>query len=245
MKTKKNESTQSISLSKYLAQAGVASRRKVVDIIKSKVVTVNDIVISDPGYKITSNDSIKVNNNEVVCQEKIYILLNKPKDCITTVSDERDRYNVMDIIEKDIKERVYPVGRLDRNTTGLLLLTNDGELAQRLSHPSFEVEKVYHARLDKIFTRSDMHQIIEGIQLEDGFIQVDEVHYLPAETKHHVLVAIHSGRNRIVRRIFEALGYEVKKLDRVGYAGLSKAPLKVGQWRYLTESEVSYLKNLK
>ena len=244
MKTKKIE-TEPISLSKYLAQAGVASRRKVVDIIKSKVVTVNGIIIADPGYKITTNDSIKVNNNEILNQQKIYILLNKPKNCIATVSDERDRYNVMDIIAQDIKERVYPIGRLDRNTTGLLLLTNDGQLAQRLSHPSFEVEKVYQVQLDKILNRMNMRAIIEGIHLEDGFIKVNELQYIPGEPKNNILVAIHSGKNRIIRRIFEYLGYEVKKLDRIAYAGLTKTGLKTGQWRYLSDSEISYLKNLK
>ena len=243
MKSNKN-SLNSVSLSKYLAQAGVASRRKVVDIIKSKVVTINEIVITEPGYKVQSTDCIKVNNQQVIAQSKLYILLNKPKDCITTLSDEKGRCNVIDVIGKDIKERIYPIGRLDRNTTGVLLLTNDGELAQRLSHPSFKIEKIYYVRLNKVFTRADMQKIREGILLDDGFINVDEIEYVQGESKYSVVVALHSGKNRIVRRIFEFMGYEIKKLDRVEYAGITKSGLKAGQWRYLSNEEIQYLKKL-
>lgn len=236
------QENQSHSLSKYLAQAGVASRRKVVNIIKSKVVTVNGVVVSEPGFKVNAGDCVRVNNIIVRSEPKVYILLNKPKNCITTVSDDRGRYGVLDLISAEIKQRVYPIGRLDRNTTGLLILTNDGEFALTLSHPRFEVEKVYHILLNKAFTRSDMKKIISGVELEDGFIKVDEVGFFPDRSKHNVIVVLHSGRYRIVRRLFEHLGYVVEKLDRAGYAGLGKGRLKVGEWRYLTNNEVSQLK---
>ena len=232
------------SLTKYLAQAGIASRRKVVDIIKSKVVTVNGVTINEPGYRVNSTDCVRVNDALVRGESKVYILLNKPKNCITTVSDDLGRHHVLDIIATSIKQRVYPVGRLDRNTTGLLLLTNDGQLAQKLAHPRFEVEKVYQVQLDKSLTRGDMHKIISGLHLEDGFIRVDAIHYFHDRSKKNVILSIHSGKNRIVRRIFENLGYDVRKLDRMGYAGLSKARLEVGQWRHLTHAEVNDLKNL-
>jgi len=232
------------SLSKYLAQAGVASRRKVVDIIKSKAVTVNGIMVNEPGFKVNPNDCVRVNGNIVRSEQKVYILLNKPKNCITTVSDDLGRHNVIDLISQQIRQRVYPVGRLDRNTTGLLVLTNDGELTLKLSHPRFEIEKIYHVQLDKALTRAHMHKMLSGLQLEDGFIQVDQAHFFPDRSKHNVIVVLHSGKNRIVRRIFEKLGYDVKKLDRAGYAGLTKAKLEVGQWRHLTKSEISFLKSL-
>jgi 23S rRNA pseudouridine2605 synthase len=230
------------SLSKYLAQAGVASRRKVVDIVKSKVVTVNGVMISEPGFKVKASDCVRINDELVRSQNKVYILLNKPKNCITTVSDDLGRHNVMDLISQQIKQRLYPVGRLDRNTTGLLVLTNDGDLALRLAHPRFEAEKVYHVQLDKALTRAHMNKMLSGVQLEDGFIQVDAAHFFHDRSKHNVIVVLHSGKNLIVRRIFERLGYDVRKLDRAGYAGLTKARLEVGQWRYLTKVEVDALK---
>lgn len=233
------------SLSKYLAQAGVASRRKVVDIIKSKVVTVNGVVISEPGFKINLNDCVRVNSNVIRSEQKIYILLNKPKNCITTVSDDLGRHNVLNLISQDIKERIYPVGRLDRNTTGLLLLTNDGEMALKLSHPRFEVEKVYHVQLDKALTRADMNKMVAGLDLEDGFIKVDAAQFFPDRPKQNLIVVIHSGKNRIIRRIFEKLGYDVRKLDRAGYAGLTKSKLEVGQWRHLKPAEITYLRTIE
>lgn len=242
MKTNKSTPESLHSLSKYLAQAGIASRRKVVDIIKSKVVTVNGVMIEEPGFKVNSGDCVRVNDNIVRSEEKIYILLNKPKNCITTVSDDLGRHNVLNLVAEATKTRIYPVGRLDRNTTGLLLLTNDGELALKMSHPRFEVEKIYHVQLDKPLTRADMHRILNGLQLEDGFIQVDAAHYFADRTKKNVIIVLHSGKNRIVRRIFEHLGYDVKKLDRAGYGGLTKAKLEVGQWRVLTRAEISFLK---
>lgn len=234
--------TQVHSLSKYLAQAGIASRRKVVDIIKSKIVTVNGKMIDEPGFKVTHGDCVRVKDTLIRADQKVYILLNKPKNCITTVSDDLGRHNVLNLIEQATNVRVYPVGRLDRNTTGLLLLTNDGELALKLAHPRFEVEKVYHVQLDKSLTRAHMHKIMSGLQLEDGFITVDAIHYFADRPKKNLMIAIHSGKNRIVRRIFEHLGYDVRKLDRAGYAGLTKAKLEVGQWRYLTKAEVTHLK---
>lgn len=238
----KTHTNASYSLSKYLAQAGVASRRKVVDIIKSKVVTVNGVMINEPGFKVNSGDCVRLKETIVRFEEKVYILLNKPKNCITTVSDDLGRHNVINLISQEVRQRIYPVGRLDRNTTGLLLLTNDGELALKLSHPRFEMEKVYHVQLDKSLTRADMHRILSGVQLEDGFIQVDEAHFFHDRPKKNVIIVIHSGKNRIVRRIFEHLGYDVKKLDRAGYAGLTKAKLEVGQWRRLTHVEIDFLK---
>lgn len=232
-----------LSLSKFLAQAGVASRRKVVDIIKSGVVTVNGAVIKEPGFKLSDNDTVAVNNEPIRSDSKVYILLNKPKNCITTVSDDLGRHSVIDLIADQIQQRVYPVGRLDRNTTGLLIMTNDGDLAQKLSHPKFEVEKIYHVQLDKPITRKDVHVLLEGVELEDGVTVVDDIHFFSGKSKKQCEVVLHSGKNRIVRRIFEALGYEVTKLDRVGYAGLTKTKLKQGYWRHLTSSEVSFLKN--
>lgn len=235
--------SQSDSLSKYLAQAGVASRRKVVDLIKSKIVTVNGTMISEPGFKVGKNDCVRVNDTIVRCESKVYILLNKPKNCITTVSDDLGRQGVIDLISDHIKQRVYPVGRLDRNTTGLLVLTNDGELAVQLSHPRYEVEKIYNVKLDKPFTRKDMQILLEGVELEDGVIQVDDAHYFKDRPKTNLSVTLHSGKYRVVRRMFEKLGYEVLKLDRAYYAGLTKTNLAVGAWRHLTLAEITALKN--
>lgn len=237
------QKTQSDSLSKYLAQAGVASRRKVVDIIKSKVVTVNGVVISEPGFKVNLNDCVRVSDNIVRSESKVYILLNKPKNCITTVSDNLGRKGVLDLISDEIKQRVYPVGRLDRNATGLLVLTNDGELALKLSHPRFEVEKVYHLLLDKAFTRNDMKRILAGVELEDGFIKVDEANFFPDRPKQHVMVVLHSGKDHMVPRLFEHMGYGVEKIDRAGYSGLIKVRLNVGEWRHLTKAEITLLKH--
>lgn len=230
------------SLSKFLAQAGVASRRKVVDLIKSGVVTVNDVVIKEPGFKITNNDVIAVKSEVVRAETKIYILLNKPKNCITTVSDDLSRRSVIDLISDQIHQRIYPVGRLDRNTTGLLVLTNDGDLTLRLSHPRFEVEKTYHLQLDKPLTHKDMQHLFEGVELEDGVVAVDRAYFFKNESKKRCAVVLHSGKNRVVRRLFAQLGYEVIKLDRVEYAGLTKHGLAVGSWRYLTTQEITMLK---
>jgi len=200
-------------------------------------------MINEPGFKVNPNDCVRVKDELVRSEQKVYILLNKPKNCITTVSDDLGRHNVLNLIAQEIKQRVYPVGRLDRNTTGLLVLTNDGELALKLSHPRFEVEKIYHVQLDKPLTRADMHRLLNGLQLEDGFIQVDAANYFPDRSKQNVMVKLHSGKNLIIRRIFEHLGYDVRKLDRASYAGLTKSRLEVGQWRHLTKAEINFLKN--
>jgi 23S rRNA pseudouridine2605 synthase len=231
------------SLSKFLAQAGIASRRKVVDLIKSGIVTVNEAIVKEPGFKITNKDSIKVNGQKIHFESKVYIILNKPKNCITTLSDERGRHSVIDIIADQIPQRVYPIGRLDRNTTGLLMLTNDGDLALQLSHPGFEVEKIYHVQLDKQLHRKHMQNLLEGVELEDGLTVVDNAYFLKGKSKKECVVSLHSGKNRIVRRLFEHLGYDIKKLDRIGYAGLTKARLALGQWRHLTQEEIAHLKN--
>lgn len=232
------------SLSKYLAQAGIASRRKVVDVIKSKVVTVNGVVVSEPGFKVSQGDIVRVKEMMVRSESKKYILLNKPKNCITTASDDMGRFSVLDIVADHIKERIYPIGRLDRNTTGLMVLTNDGQLALQLSHPRFEVEKVYSVQLDKPFTRKDMKLLVEeGVELEDGVVKVDTAHYFKDRPKNNLSVILHSGKYRVVRRMFEKLGYEVIKLDRSVYAGLTKSKLAVGGWRYLTPAEIIALKN--
>ena len=228
-------------LNKFISNTGYCSRRKADELIFMGLVKVNDNVVDSPGYRVKSSDRVNVEGHKIKHAAKQYILLNKTKDAISTVSDERDRKTVMDLIEGACEEAVYPVGRLDRNTTGLLILTNDGELANRLSHPSGEVRKVYKARLDKRLSYDDLKKIREGIMLEDGFAQVDEIEYSKTDGDDSVVLTLHSGRNRIVRRIFEALEYKVKALDRVGYAGLTLHHLPRGAWRYLTADEVRKL----
>ncbi|MCO5233192.1 MAG: rRNA pseudouridine synthase [Chitinophagales bacterium] len=233
-------------LNKYISNAGICSRRKADELIAQGLVQVNGTVVYEMGYKVLPKDIVTYNGKKVVNENKVYVLLNKPKDFITTTSDERDRKTVMQLV-KTVAEnvRLYPVGRLDRNTTGLLLLTNDGELAQHLSHPSTNVIKVYQVELDKPIKKGDLELIRQGVQLEDGLAQVDEIDITePQVDARFIGVAIHSGKNRIVRRIFEHLGYEVKRLDRVSYAGLTKKDLPRGRWRYLTEKEWVYLKHL-
>lgn len=236
-KTIKNNSS---SLSKYLAQAGVASRRKVLELIEQGLIKVNQVIIKEPGYKITSADEITYRDRPVQVEQKIYILLNKPKDYITTVSDQKGRKTVMSLIAHAIPERLYPVGRLDRNTTGLLIVTNDGQLALQLAHPRYNVQKVYAVTLDSPLRSTDIEKIKKGLHLEDGLIQVDSLQIIP-KTKNEVRVSLHSGKNRIVRRIFEHLGYQVIKLDRIEYAGLTQKNLLVGQWRYLSAYEIEKL----
>lgn len=233
-------------LNKYLAHCGVASRREAATIIQAGEVKVNGQVVMDIGFKVQPRDQVLVNGKKVTLKTKmIYILLNKPKDYIATVKDERGRKTVLDLIHLRDDERIYPVGRLDRNTTGLLLLTNDGELAQRLTHPKYEVKKIYHVILDKALTKNDLEKILAGITLEDGFVQVDSMDYVDGRPKTELGVEIHSGRNRIVRRIFEHLGYEVTKLDRVYFGGLTKKDLPRGRYRHLNDKEVIMLKHFK
>lgn len=232
-------------LNKYLAHCGVASRREAVDFVKEGRVRVNDKVVMEPGFKVESKDKVSLDKKNLsVVRNLVYILINKPKDYITTTSDPQQRKTVLQLIQKATDERVYPVGRLDRNTSGVLLLTNDGELTQKLTHPSFNVKKIYEARLDKPLTKAHFTQILEGIKLDDGDIHADALAYADETDKCIIGIEMHSGRNRIVRRIFEHFGYEVKNLDRVMYAGLTKKNVERGKWRYLNEREIRNLKHL-
>lgn len=231
-----------IRLNKFLANAGVCSRRDADKYIQAGVVTVNGEIVTELGTKVKRSDEVRFHNEPVSPEKKVYVLLNKPKDYVTTSDDPQKRKTVMELVHNACKERIYPVGRLDRNTTGVLLLTNDGELASKLTHPKFMKKKVYHVYLDRNVTAADMRQIADGITLDDGEIHADAIEYASAVDKKQVGIEIHSGKNRIVRRIFEALGYHVIKLDRVYFAGLTKKNLRRGQWRYLTQEEVNVLK---
>ena len=231
-----------LRLNKFLANAGICSRREADEFIQAGVVTVNGEVVTELGTKILRTDEVKFHDQPVKIEKKVYVLLNKPKDYVTTSDDPQQRKTVMDLVKNACPERIYPVGRLDRNTTGVLLLTNDGDLASKLTHPKYLKKKIYHVYLDKNVTAHDLQQIAEGIQLEDGEIKADDVQYAHATDKKQVGIEIHSGKNRIVRRIFESLGYHVQKLDRVQFAGLTKKNLKRGDWRYLTEEEVDRLR---
>lgn len=235
--------TEQMPLNKYIAHGGICSRRDAALLVKEGKVTVNDGRVTDPGMKVSQTDVVKVGNKNITPSKNfVYILLNKPKDYITTSEDPLGRKTVLDLVGSATSERIYPVGRLDRNTSGVLLLTNDGELAQKLSHPSHEVKKVYEVKLDRSLTKADMDAIASGITLEDGFVAPDVIAYADAKDKSIIGVEIHSGRNRIVRRIFEHLKYDVKGLDRVMYAGLTKKDVQRGRWRFLKEKEVRLLK---
>ena len=234
--------TEPLRLNKFLANAGVCSRREADEFIQAGLVTVNGEVVTELGTKILRTDEVKFHDAPVTLEKKVYVLLNKPKDYVTTSDDPQQRKTVMDLVKDVCPERIYPVGRLDRNTTGVLLLTNDGDLASKLTHPKFLKKKVYHVHLDKNLTAHDMDQIREGITLEDGEIKADAVEYADDRDKAQVGIEIHSGKNRIVRRIFESLGYRVTKLDRVQFAGLTKKNLRRGDWRFLTEKEVDMLR---
>ena len=230
-----------IRLNKFMANAGICSRREADEFIQAGEVLVNGVAVTELGTKITRNDTVTFRGKVVTLERKIYVLLNKPKDCVTTSDDPQGRLTVMDIVRNACTERIYPVGRLDRNTTGVLLLTNDGDLASKLTHPKFIKKKIYHVWLDRDVSEEDMQRIADGIELEDGPIQPDAVSYANETDMNQVGIEIHSGRNRIVRRIFEALGYRVVKLDRVYFAGLTKKNLQRGRWRYLTQQEVNML----
>lgn len=240
---KKEDGT--VRLNKYIANAGICSRREADVLIASGAISVNGEVITQMGYKVKPDDVVNYGGERLVSEKKRYVLLNKPKGYITTSDDPQERKTVMMLVENACTERIYPVGRLDRNTTGVLLFTNDGDMAKKLTHPSTGARKIYHVELDKNLTHADMQRMVDGIMLEDGEIAVDDVQYVGnGEHKNIVGVVLHSGRNRIVRRIFEAMGYEVCKLDRVVFAGLTKKDLPRGHWRLLTEKEVSFLKML-
>lgn len=231
-----------VRLNKYLANAGICSRREADEFIQAGVVSVNGQVFTELGTKVLRTDDIRFHDQKVSMEKKVYVLLNKPKDCVTTSDDPQQRKTVMDLVKNACPERIYPVGRLDRNTTGVLLLTNDGDLASKLTHPKFLKKKIYHVFLDKKVTAHDMQQIATGITLEDGEVHADAIEYASATDKSQVGIEIHSGKNRIVRRIFESLGYRVVKLDRVLFAGLTKKNLRRGDWRFLTEKEVDMLR---
>ena len=240
-KEKHYDPDEPIRLNKYLANAGVCSRREADDFIQAGVVKVNGEIVTELGTKVKRTDIVLFHDQQVNIEKKVYVLLNKPKDYVTTSDDPQNRKTVMDLVKGACRERIYPVGRLDRNTTGVLLLTNDGELATKLTHPQYLKKKIYHVHLDKNVTAADIKQIADGIMLEDGEIHADAIEYASETDRKQVGIEIHSGRNRIVRRIFEHLGYKVIRLDRVYFAGLTKKNVRRGDWRFLTEQEVSML----
>ncbi|MBN8858194.1 MAG: rRNA pseudouridine synthase [Sphingobacteriales bacterium] len=237
--------TPDLPLNKFISWSGVCGRREAADLVKAGKVTVNGKLITDPPFRVSEEDVVKLNGKKISLQKNlVYILLNKPKDYITTTDDPEGRKTVMDLIKKATPERVFPVGRLDRNTTGVMLLTNDGELAQRLTHPKYEVKKIYEVKVDQPVTKQQLDTIASGITLEDGFIQPDAVAYADVKDKSVIGIEIHSGRNRIVRRIFEHMGFKVKNLDRVMYGIFTKKNVDRGKWRFLTEKEIRLLKHL-
>ncbi len=231
-----------IRLNKFIANAGLCSRREADEYIQSGLITVNGVAVTELGTKVLRTDEVRYNGELVTLEKKVYVLLNKPKGYVTTSDDPEQRKTVLDLVKDACPERIYPVGRLDRNTTGVLLLTNDGDLASKLTHPKFLKKKIYHVFLDKNLTAHDLQQIAEGIELEDGEIHADAIEYVDEKDKTQVGLEIHSGKNRIVRRIFESLGYHVVKLDRVQFAGLTKKNVRRGDWRFLTEKEVDMLR---
>ena len=232
-------------MNRFLSQSGVASRRDADDLITAGVVTVNGKVVTELGTKVGPGDRVHYGGQRLSMEKKRYVLLNKPKDFITTTEDPQNRRTVMALIDDACTERLYPVGRLDRHTTGLLLMTNDGDLAKKLTHPSNGAEKIYHVTLDKSVTKVDLERLVKGLDLDDGLATADEASYVVNGTKKEVGIKIHMGRNRIVRRMFEAMGYEVLKLDRVVFAGLTKRDLPRSKWRHLSEKEVLFLSKRK
>jgi 23S rRNA pseudouridine2605 synthase len=233
---------ESIRLNKYLANAGICSRREADEFIQAGLVKVNGKTVTELGTKVIRADEVIFHSDLVKLEQKVYVLLNKPKNCVTTADDPQERLTVMDLVKTACHERIFPVGRLDRNTTGVLLLTNDGDLASKLTHPKYLKKKIYHVWLDKDVSIADMQKMADGVELDDGEIHADAISYVTETDKDQVGIEIHSGKNRVVRRMFEALGYHVIKLDRVYFAGLTKKNLKRGQWRYLSEKEVSMLR---
>lgn len=231
-----------IRLNKYIASAGICSRREADQLISAGLVSINGKTISELGTKVMPGDEVRYNGQRLKNEKKVYVVLNKPKDYVTTTDDPRERKTVMALLKDAGPERIYPVGRLDRQTTGVLLFTNDGDMAKKLTHPSYNKKKIYHIFLDKNFTAADMKKLSEGVELEDGFVQPDALSYASSENKKEVGLEIHSGKNRIVRRMFELLEYRVTKLDRVYFAGLTKKNLPRGKWRFLTEKEITSLK---
>ena len=241
-KEKNYDPDEPVRLNRYLANAGVCSRREADTFIQAGVVKVNGVVVTELGTKVKRSDEVMFHDQAINMEKKVYVLLNKPKDYVTTSDDPQNRKTVMELVKNACRERIYPVGRLDRNTTGVLLFTNDGDLATKLTHPQYLKKKIYHVFCDKNVTPADLRQIADGIMLEDGEIHADAIDYAHETDKKQVGIEIHSGRNRIVRRIFEHLGYKVVKLDRVYFAGLTKKNVKRGDWRFLTQDEVNMLK---
>ncbi len=233
----------SMPLNKYVAHCGICSRRDAVPMIKEGKIKVNTEVITEPGYKVTPNDEVFFAGKKIIPEKNlVYILLNKPKDYITTLEDPEGRKTVLDLLRGATNERIFPIGRLDRNTTGVLLLTNDGDLTQKLSHPSHEVKKIYEVKLDKPLGKVDFEKVLTGLQLEDGFVRADSLAYTDPKDKSIIGIELHSGRNRVVRRMFEFLGYDVRNLDRVMFGNLTKKNVERGKWRYLNEKEIRLLK---
>jgi len=229
-------------LNKVLAKSGICSRREADEYIKAGLVKVNNKIVTEMGIKVGPADEIKFNDQRIKKEKKVYVLLNKPKDFVTTTADPHAKKIVMDLVKNACKERIYPVGRLDRNTTGVLLFTNDGDLAKRLTHPKYNKKKIYHVFLDKALTKTDMQKIVDGVRVDEDFVKADAISYVDLADKSQIGVEIHSGQNRIVRRIFESIDYKVTKLDRVYFAGLTKKNLSRGKWRFLTEKEIAMLK---
>jgi 23S rRNA pseudouridine2605 synthase len=242
MSGKPSGNREDIRLNKYIATAGICSRREADRLIGAGLVSVNGKVVTELGTRVHPGDDVRYHGERIRSEKKVYLLLNKPKDFVTTTRDPKERKTVMTLIRNACPERIYPVGRLDRNTTGVLLFTNDGEMAKKLTHPSFNKKKIYHVFLDKKLTQNDFRTLTSGMELDDGFIQPDAISFVHPENKQEVGLEIHSGRNRIVRRMFESLGYRVTKLDRVYFAGLTKKNLPRGKWRFLTEREINRLK---
>ncbi len=239
--TKKAEKEELIRLNRYIASSGVCSRREADTLIQKGLVKVNGKLVTEMGFKLSRTDKVLVKGKPISPEKKVYIVLNKPKDTVSTVSDPHAKRTVLDIVKHKGNERIYPVGRLDRNTTGVLLLTNDGELTKQLTHPSYNKKKIYHVVLDKVISKNELSEIAQGIELEDGPINADAISYVN-DSKRELGIELHSGKNRIVRRIFEHLGYKVEKLDRVYFAGLTKKNISRGKWRYLSDKEVNILK---
>lgn len=241
-KPKSGSATDMVRLNKYIANAGICSRREADELIKTGLITVNGKIVTELGTKVKPTDDVRYNGGRIKSDKKVYVVMNKPKDYVTTLEDPHAKKIVTDLLRGRVKERIYPVGRLDRMTTGVLLLTNDGELTKRLTHPSYNKKKIYHVSLDKNVSKADLQKMVDGLELDDGFIQADAASYAHPEDKKQVGLELHSGRNRIVRRIFEHLGYKVQKLDRVYFAGLTKKSLRRGQWRLLNDKEIGMLK---
>lgn len=231
-----------MQLNKFLAHTGACSRRNAVELIKEGKVKVNGVKIMEPGHQVTDRDVVTLSGKRVKIESKLYILLNKPKGFVTTTADEKGRQTVLDLLDSNIRHRVYPVGRLDKDTTGILLLTNDGELTQKLAHPKYEVQKTYNILLDKPLENDDMQKIREGIKLEDGIVLVDSINFILHKRANHVRVTLHSGKYRVIRRLFERIGYNVIELDRIKFASLTKNDVHRGMWRFLRASEVKLLK---